>query len=351
MTGRSNTLRLIAVAVILGFLVFVALAYAAPDDVPLSPDNYGWNGLRGFYNSFGVTSLTSLYSLPATGAGNALLELQPTVAFSQPEVAEISRFVSSGGLLLVSANGDSPDANSLLSSLGVPVQIANDTVYDPLFNWGASNKVEAILSINQVPGLGGANISGSAQFLDLQSPSTLTLESTSVTVLAYSSPESHALSLKATAASNSQAATAAAGQSGPFPLVCVYAFGSGSVVVIGEPYFFTNSEWNAGANQHFLTSYLRGRQVMLDSSHWPRNTDASFRGAFAAFARWFVAYPGRYLLAGVFVLAGVCLVPAEEEKKSRKPFRRSLSPERLPPDLDKPEYERLLARVRKDRSG
>jgi hypothetical protein len=340
-TGRSNTLRLIAVAVILGFLVFVALAYAAPDDVPLSPDNYGWNGLRGFYNSFGVTSLSSLYSLPATGAGNALLELQPTVTFSQPQVAEISRFVSSGGLLLISANGDSLDANSLLSSLGVPVQIANDTVFDPLFNWGASNKVEAILSANQVfPGSGGANISGSARFLDLQSPSKLTLESTGVAVLAYSSPESYALSSKA-----------AAGQSGPYPLVCVYAFGSGSVVVIGEPYFFTNSEWNAGANQHFITSYLSGRHVMLDSSHWPPNTDASFRGAFAAFARWFVAYPERYLLAGVFVLVGVCLVPVQEEKKLRKPFRRSLSPERLPPDLDKPEYERLLARVRKDRSG
>ncbi len=309
-----GTYKVIVAAVIIAFLVFVLLISAAPDDVPYSPNNYGWNGVHNLYSSFNIVPVNSIFDLPLKAQKSVLLIVQPTGAYSQSEGAAISSFVTAGGSVVDADNlGQS---NSLLAYLGVGVAINQDLmIQDHTYNWKDPSLPIALVptdSRNQFSFL--SNVGAIA--LDVPSPLTLAANS-AARVVGESSPLSfeikrvNASSYNFLLANNNQQALA----NGPFPVAVSDQIGQGTLVVISDSSFFTNSILQIADNNVLVKNLFQNSTVYIDTSHWPPNTVSSLRAQLNQAFSILSGVPSRYFLTLGVVGLVVFLFPIRKPKE------------------------------------
>jgi hypothetical protein len=299
--GRWNTLRALALAVIVGVLTFMVLAEYAPDSVAFSPNNYGWNGLHDVASTFNVNFTTNLSSLPLRGM---LVVTQPSINFSGSDVAVVRSFLGRGGTVLVADR--SGVANSLLFGLGSAMAIRNQfSISDSTYNWKAKNVPTALVLPGPRVQFGFLkNVTGIA----LDEPSPLEV-SPGATELAFTSQFS-------TASSNDSTVK------GPLAVLAAQRFGNGTLIVIGDSQFLLNSDWTLADNRVLIGNLFENNNVFIDASHWGVSSIAQLK---ADFNQFYVAVSGgplRYIATALFIGLGLALVPNGESLFQITAFNR-----------------------------
>src|SRR5207244_12466115 len=70
---------------------------------------------------------------------------------------------------------------------------------------------------------------------------------------------------------------------GPFVVAAAEFVGAGTILVLGDPQFFTNALWSSGDNKALGANLFSNATVYVDTSHWQANTIASLKAEFALF--------------------------------------------------------------------
>ncbi len=286
---------------IIAILLFVFLISYAPDGTPFSVNNPGWNGLQAVSNKYSIHETGSLANVPIS-SNSVLLIVAPSSSFTTADALIAKQFVQQGGTLVIADSYGL--TNSLMSDMGLGIQIQKTVVLDSTYNWQSQDFPVALVNIGISKSYAFlANVGGVA----LTKPRTLSITSSQAVVVATSSTQ--AIEINATSTLKAR---------GTFPLMAVEKVGSGLVVVVGDSSLFTNSVWT-NANDGILINNLMGNsQVYLDTSHWPANTVASLKADFATIYSQISSVPFRYFFSLVFVGIAVILIPMFTELTSAK---------------------------------
>ncbi|MDA4126926.1 MAG: hypothetical protein OK452_06965 [Thaumarchaeota archaeon] len=254
----------VIVGVVAGLIFVSLLVYftsslsvlEAPDD--FSPTNTAWNGMSTFVSVDKPVLLNGLASLPTDGVGFVLMEVGPSVPFTNSEAGVASLFVRSGGTLVVA--DDFGSGNTLLQGMGLSSRFNGSLLADPLFNFQNSWLVV-------VPRVEMTNTSG----LALNYASTLSVADQGAQVLGYSSDFSYIYPTQ-------PGQTISNAPQGPFPVLAKVPFGTGNVILVSDSSVFINSMIGRSSNSAFLRDLSRGT-VLFDTSHLtigPTSTVRSF---------------------------------------------------------------------------
>jgi hypothetical protein len=314
----------LAGSVIIGILVFVFLVSYAPDGTPYSVNNYGWNGLHGVSSKYSIQEIGSLDNAPISN-NTVLLIIAPSSQFSSTDVSYAKQLVQLGGTIIIADSYGF--TNSLMSEMGLGIQIQDKVVIDSVYNWQSQNYPIALVNSvfsKSFPFL--VNVTGIA----LSKPRTLLITSPLAIVLATSSAQSVETN-----------GTSTSGVSGTFPLVAAEKLGNGFAIVIGDSSIFTDSVWTSANNQILIKNLMANSHVYLDTSHWPPNVATSLKSDFASAYSTLSEIPFRYFFSLVFVAVAILLLPMFTEIFSLK--------ERNPEPVITMFNNDILSRVRRDR--
>jgi uncharacterized membrane protein len=337
--SRGVALRSVLASLVIATIAFILLVEFAPDSLPFSTNNYGWNGMQQVVSHYSITPVSSLGGLQPQHS--VLLFLQPTINFSQGDAIAVEQFAQGGGVVLIASSSGA--ANGLLRAVGVGVVVESQyAVNDPAYNWKGS----AFPTILVFPGAGDQfsyfrGVSGIA----LDSPSPLVVEPGShAQAIAMSSPSSAEVnravgpSLGGLIGGPTQVAT------GSFPEVVADRIGSGSIIIVGGSLLFANSVWTLADNQILAGNLMANSTVYLDTSHWQPNTGEGIKAALGSAYSTFSGVPLRYLIVLAFVGASVVILPSLAELRSEGRER----PSRALPRRTNLSNE-ALERIRRDR--
>ena len=276
----------LVLSIILGSLLFIGLIVLAPDSTLYSQNNYGWNGLHAVSAKYSIQSVSSLSQIPISN-NSVLLEVAPSIQFSSSSAQLVRNLALAGGsVFIMDSTGTT---NSLLSYLGAGIQIAGNSVNDPIYNW-KSNSLP--LALVQSPGGSKYSFLSGVRGLALDEPSSLVVSGAQR--LATSSPQS--------VLSNSS-------QRGPFDLLASKNIGKGMILVLVDSNFLTDSVWSNADNQILIQNLFANRTVYLDTSHWPLNTETSVKSKILSIFPLLSSFPYEYLATIAFVVIAILLVP------------------------------------------
>jgi hypothetical protein len=294
---REFLLRSVVGSALLGLLFVVALVNFAPDASAYSSNNYGWNGVHDLASHYPIQFVNSLAGLKTQDA--VLLIMQPANSFSQSEAQEVYFFTFDGGTVVLA--GNSVASNALLQAMGTAITIQGPySVRDATYNWKGQTLPVAIINQSLAKEFNFlAGVNGVA--MDQPSPLIIAADSGAHPV-ALTSP----LSFE-TARSSSLADVPVIGSNpsvvakGPFVVAAAEPLGAGTVVVLGDSQFFTNSLRNVADNNALTANLFSNETVYVDASHWQGNTVSSVKGELAGLYSQASGSPLRYFLTLAFV--------------------------------------------------
>ena len=337
--SRALAARSILASLVIALIIFILLVLFAPDASPFSSNNYGWNGIQQVSSHYAITPVSSLAGLQPEHS--VLLLMQPTVNYTQGDASAVERFAQGGGVVLVADS--SGGVNGLLQAIGAGVRVESQyAINDPTYNWGSEGFPTVLVLPNAVQQFGFlAGVNGIA----LDTPSPLKVEAGSdAQVLAISSPVSSEVNRSGTSLLTSLLGGPAPVATGSFPTIVAEKIGNGSLVVIGDSQFLTNSVWTLADNRVLARNLMTNSTVYLDTSHWQPNTGQGVKAALGSAYALFSGVPLRYLLAAMFVGAAIVILPgftALRGEVKREPKTRVLTQRTF--------NKELIERVRKDR--
>ncbi|MEM3684029.1 MAG: DUF4350 domain-containing protein [Conexivisphaerales archaeon] len=251
-------MRWLSLGIAIGLVFSLVIVAFYPSNNDYSLQNPYWNGMSDLKNLIhpimvaNDANLSLLYA--AQPPGNfILLELGPTLPYSQQDIKAISSFVSQGGSLVIA--DDFGSGNQLLQGLNLNIRFAGILLLDPVFN----------VKVEQLPLITSINIKGIrsiafnyATYLNFSAPGALNY---SANILAYSSSFSFA-DLR-------QTGSYAAGDiSGPLPVIATVNYSAGRIIVISDSSLFLNSMLNQADNLALLNALISGKKPLIDTSHW-----------------------------------------------------------------------------------
>ncbi|MHB8567866.1 MAG: DUF4350 domain-containing protein [Nitrososphaerales archaeon] len=321
---NSNLVKSVLGSMVIGLVIFVLLLSLAPDAVPYSGNNYGWNGMQQVDTTFHVTPITSLSSA-VPGPRSVLLIVAPTAEFSLADALSALNFAKGGGTIVITDS--SGYSNSLLANMSAHVFIAQNVVEDPLYNWKSPRLPIALIYSN-------VSVFAHVNALAFDDPSSLIVTSSAV-IVGTSSPYSSAYSISSSGAPGKLL------RSGPLPIVAMESIGQGRLIVIGGSAFFTDSVWENADNQVFASNLLSNSTVYIDTSHWPVNVGESLKAQFLALYSIISSGPYRYLFALVSIGVTLAIFPVFSVALVARP--------RSAPTATIRHNEKILNKIRKDR--
>jgi len=335
---RALAVRSILASGVVAAIVFILLVLFAPDAVPFSSNNYGWNGIQQISSHYHIAPVSSLVGLQPKHS--VLLLLQPTLNYSQADASVVEQFVRGGGVVLVASSSD--EANGLLQAIGTGVRVESQyAINDPTYNWKSS----VLPTVLVLPGaaqefgfLGGVN------GIALNAPSPLLVQPGSPTkVVAISSPASREVNRSTTSLQGLLGGSTPV-TIGSLPTVVAERIGNGSLIIAGDSQLFTNSVWTLADNQALARDLMANSTVYLDTSHWQPNTGEGVKAMLGSAYAVFSGIPLRYALVALFVGALIIIVPSfiELRTETKTEPRGIVSGQRI-------FNKEVIDRVRKDR--
>jgi hypothetical protein len=199
-----------------------------------------WNGLSLLKSKLNAIRLTTYSSLPTFGQDFVLIIIGPQKPFYEEEIDNIERFLNNGGLLILADNFGS--GNQLLNGLGLDARFGNQTVNDPVFNFGNSLILRGFSSIQNLKNLSLYY----STYLILDSKHDLIASTSVFSYIKINNTEKF----------------------GPFPVVASINYGKGKIILIATPYIWVNSFINEGDNAKLLYFLIQNRTAILDVLHW-----------------------------------------------------------------------------------
>jgi Domain of unknown function (DUF4350) len=330
--SRGVALRSVLASLVVGTIAFILLVEFAPNSLPFSTDNYGWNGLQQVASHYVITPVSSLGGLQPQHS--VLLLLQPTVNYSQSDAKAVEQFAQGGGIVLVGSSSGAAD--SLLGGIGSGVRVEGQyAINDQVYNWKSSS----LPTILVLPGAGQQfSYLGKVNGIALNSPSPLIVEPDSqAQVVAISSPLSSEVNRNTGPSLGGLIGGPIQVSAGSFPEVVVDRIGSGGIVIVGDSLLFTNSAWTLADNQVLARNLMANSTVYLDTSHWQPNTGEGIKAVLGSTYAMFSGAPLRYLLVLAFAGASIVILPSlaelrgedKSEQSRRFPKRTILNKEAL----------------------
>jgi hypothetical protein len=196
-----------------------------PDFQMLSPYNPNWDGISLLYkNSSGL--ITSSSSLNFNGV---LLIINPEKMPSNTDIKNLKVFLNNGNEIIISGYGNY--VNYLIRSLGGNITTYNSTVYDDVISYKSNVLPIALLN-------GSKLIFFYTSYLKNGYP----LANTSF--FSYIKNGSHDIY-------------------GPFVAVSKEKINKGELIVIADPYFFTNYVITLGDNYNFFLNLTNGKKYYI----------------------------------------------------------------------------------------
>lgn len=238
---RKSYAAVAVMAIAIALLIVSMTAPVASTTADFSIFNSGWNGTSKlavltyqtgkFAPAFQVKStgtditieqvdLTKLQLNPKT---SALVIIGPTKAFTSAEGAHVGEFVRSGGELLLA--DDFGTGNSLLQGIGSTSRFSKDLVVDLAFE--KQPEFSVLFDFRSDP------LTKNVTTLLLNYPSSLTVNSTTTEVVAYSS-------IASWLDTNGNRLQDWGEPKGPFPMVARERLGAGTILLVSDPSILIN---------------------------------------------------------------------------------------------------------------
>jgi hypothetical protein len=230
--------------ILLVYLTTSLSVLQAPDD--FSPTNTAWNGMSNFVLGDRPLILQNLTSLPPNGQGFVLMEVGPSIAFTNIEARAVSSFVQSGGTLVIA--DDFGSGNTLLQGMGLSTRFTGSLLADPLFNFRNSWLVN-------IPRVEMSNVSS----LAFNYATTLSVADAGAQTIGLSSDFSY---IYPTQPGENISNT----PHGPLPVLAKVPFGHGEVLLVSDASVFINSMLGRNGNSALMRDISIGI-VLLDTSH------------------------------------------------------------------------------------
>ncbi|MCD1294886.1 DUF4350 domain-containing protein [Methanocella sp. CWC-04] len=244
---KRVTLLLIVVATIV-VLLFIGRLYVTEND--FSPSNPLWNGMASLAYSGHVRPLYTLDGLSYSGNEDKLLIVSPSVNYTDAESAMILSFMNDGGQVIVM--DDYGTSNSLLDKVGSSISL----VQVPLCQEEEYYKRP---SFPLVTGILPSGVTDNVTSAVFNHPVSLDVKE-GAEIIVYTSGLGW-LDL------NDNCLIDGIEKFGSYPVAAEMIYGSGKLVVIGDPDIMINSMLDKGDNAILASNILGGGTVYLDSSH------------------------------------------------------------------------------------
>jgi hypothetical protein len=265
------SIAVIALAFVL--LLISALAPAVSTTADFSIFNSGWNGtsdlavstykLGKFSPTFEVRSTGTDMQVAQVGldrinldpVASALVEIGPTIPFSDSEGSKVGDFVKQGGTLFLA--DDFGTGNSLLAKMGASSRISGKLVMDLAFD----KKPQFPVCFDLRPSPLTRNVSS----VLLNYPSSLVIDAATTTPVAYTS-------IASWQDADNNGERGLEEPSGPFVIMAQERLGNGTIILLSDPSMLINGMDkylnNSILKQDILTELSTGRSaVFFDESH------------------------------------------------------------------------------------
>jgi len=238
---------LFVLALLFILLLAVFRFYLSDDD--FNPENYWWNGMSSLASTTTIVPLYGLSGLSSADANDTLLIVEPTLNYSEGDVASVNSFLARGGRVVVM--DDFGKADNLLSGLGSPITIRKVPLcqYDDFY----VNFSCPIVNVSA-----GSPYAVNVNRIVLNYPASLNITG-NVSLIATSTDMGWL-----DPADNSSLGPDE--QLGVYPVAASDRFGNGDLIVISDPDILANGMIDKYDNRAFMADLLRG-PVLLDVSH------------------------------------------------------------------------------------
>jgi hypothetical protein len=196
-----------------------------PNYQPFSPFNNAWDGISFLYkNSLGL--ITSSSNLNFNGA---IIIINPENIPTNTDIKNLKEFLNKGNEVIITGYGN--NVNYLIKSLGGNITTYNNTIYDDVFNYKSNSFIIA-----------------------LSNGSKLILFYTSYLKNGYPLANTSFFSYIKNSSGNSY---------GPFVVASYETINNGKLIVIADPYFFTNYIIDLGNNYNFFLNLTNGKRYYI----------------------------------------------------------------------------------------
>jgi hypothetical protein len=270
---RRGYVSIVVIVFALVLLVMTALAPAVSTTTDFSIFNSGWNGtsdlavstykLGKFSPTFEVKSTGTEMQVAQVGLdrlsldplSSALVEIGPTLPFTDSDGRIVGDFVRQGGILFLA--DDFGTGNSLLEKMGATSRISGQLVMDLAFD----KKPQFPVCFDLRPSPLTRNVSS----VLLNYPSSLVIDNATTDAVAYTS-------IASWLDTDNNGERGLAEPSGPFVIMAQEELGNGAIVLLSDPSALINGmgEYlnNSILKQNILTELSTSRSaVFFDESH------------------------------------------------------------------------------------
>ncbi len=266
----------VSIAVIAFAIVLLSISALAPvvsTTADFSIFNSGWNGtsdlavstykLGKFSPTFEVKSTGTEMQVAQVGldrisldpVASALVEIGPTVPFTDSDGNIVGSFVRQGGTLLLA--DDFGTGNSLLTKMGATSRISGKLAMDLAFD--KKPQFPVLFDLRPSP------LTRNVSTVLLNYPSSLTIDAATTTPVAYTSVASWL-------DTDNNGQRGLEEPSGPFVIMAQERLGNGTIVLLSDPSVLINGMGrylnNSILKQNILSVLCTGRSaVLFDESH------------------------------------------------------------------------------------
>jgi hypothetical protein len=312
--------KTIILSLTLSILVCLTLLALYPDAADFRLGNPFWNGMSEVDRILKPTILNSYDELPPAGYNLTLLLIGPDRDFTLNEAEAIARFIySSGQVVLADELGF---GNSLLEKLNLSVRIGGGLVLDPLFKERSARLPKARYISDSYTAeivLNHASI--------IQGCSKPILQTSSFSYIDV----------------NMNNEWDPGEEKGPFTVGCALKIGGGELIVFSDSSLFINSMVNLGSNKELILDIIRGRKVLVDSSHWSETISTAAKKAVIEFIGLLSTLEARYALIISAIILVARFIPTKRKTINRVAIEDIL---KLNPSWDKDVLEKLAREIR-----
>jgi hypothetical protein len=265
------SIAVIALAIVLLFVS--ALAPAVSTTADFSIFNPGWNGTSDLaVSTYKLGKFSPTFEVRSTGTemqvaqigfdkikldpiGSALVEIGPSVAFSDSDGNIVGNFVKQGGRLLLA--DDFGTGNSLLIKMGASSRISGKLVMDLAFD--KKPQFPVCFDLRQSP------LTSNVSSVLLNYPSSLIIDASTTTPVANTS-------IASWLDTDNNGERSLEELSGPFVVMAEEKLGNGTIILLSDPSVLINGMGkylnNSILKQNILSELTLGRSaVFFDESH------------------------------------------------------------------------------------
>lgn len=245
--------KALILGILAGMVAVLLLIRFFPSNEDFDLDNPFWNGLKSFREETGAFSLGQIsnLSLLPSSWGTVLFIIGPSAVYNSEEISVLSRYVNSGGALILS--DDFGSGNSILKGLGLESRFSHHLVVDPLFRGKSSLLAKTVDIVGPLADI---------KSLMFNYPTSLEVNDLGGEIVARSSFFSFF-------DDNLNGKREESEDEGPFAMIARIPYEKGEIYLMADSSLFINSMLGEAENGEFLQTIIQGKRLFFDTSHYP----------------------------------------------------------------------------------